>query len=137
MKRDRRLQGRSSNFTDEGLQTLIQSYTREAGVRNLEREIGNVCRKSRARSGGERDPRSDEKGTRGIERSAGQERTINEANWCTELLGPRKFRDLEARQARTKSARPPGLAWTEVGGSDSHHRSCTLMEGRGKLHHHR
>ena len=32
-------------FTDAGLQTLIQYYTREAGVRNLEREIGNVCRK--------------------------------------------------------------------------------------------
>src|ERR1700694_3333654 len=32
-------------FSDDGLQTLIQSYTREAGVRNLEREIGNVCRK--------------------------------------------------------------------------------------------
>ncbi len=32
-------------FKDEGLQTLITSYTREAGVRNLEREIGNVCRK--------------------------------------------------------------------------------------------
>jgi ATP-dependent Lon protease len=32
-------------FTDPGLQSLIQSYTREAGVRNLEREIGNLCRK--------------------------------------------------------------------------------------------
>ncbi len=32
-------------FTDEGLQTLITSYTREAGVRNLEREVGNICRK--------------------------------------------------------------------------------------------
>src|SRR5579872_6031272 len=32
-------------FTDDGIQTLIQGYTREAGVRNLEREIGNVCRK--------------------------------------------------------------------------------------------
>src|SRR5689334_14751194 len=32
-------------FPDAGLQTLIQSYTREAGVRNLEREIGNLCRK--------------------------------------------------------------------------------------------
>jgi ATP-dependent Lon protease len=32
-------------FTDAGLQTLISSYTREAGVRNLEREIGNLCRK--------------------------------------------------------------------------------------------
>jgi ATP-dependent Lon protease len=33
------------DFKDEGLQALIQSYTREAGVRNLEREVGNVCRK--------------------------------------------------------------------------------------------
>jgi ATP-dependent Lon protease len=32
-------------FTDEGLQALIQGYTREAGVRNLEREVGNLCRK--------------------------------------------------------------------------------------------
>ncbi len=32
-------------FTDPGLQQLIQSYTREAGVRNLEREVGNLCRK--------------------------------------------------------------------------------------------
>jgi ATP-dependent Lon protease len=32
-------------FTDAGVQSLIQSYTREAGVRNLEREIGNLCRK--------------------------------------------------------------------------------------------
>src|SRR5437763_1265017 len=32
-------------FTDSGLQQLIQSYTREAGVRNLEREVGNLCRK--------------------------------------------------------------------------------------------
>src|ERR1700691_2290566 len=35
----------SIQFTDGGIQSLIQSYTREAGVRNLEREIGNVCRK--------------------------------------------------------------------------------------------
>src|ERR1700678_2581729 len=33
------------DFTDDGLQSLIQSYTREAGVRTLEREVGNVCRK--------------------------------------------------------------------------------------------
>ena len=40
-------------FTEEGLQTLILNYTREAGVRNLEREVGNVFRKI-ARKGGRR-----------------------------------------------------------------------------------
>jgi ATP-dependent Lon protease len=36
-------------FTDEGLETIVRSYTREAGVRNLEREIGQICRKVAAR----------------------------------------------------------------------------------------
>ena len=43
--KDTGLADENIEFTDEGLQALIQYYTREAGVRNLEREIGNVCRK--------------------------------------------------------------------------------------------
>ena len=39
------LTDKNIKFTDEAITTLIRSYTREAGVRNLEREIGNVCRK--------------------------------------------------------------------------------------------
>src|SRR5690242_2580047 len=39
------LSGEQIEFADNGLEGLIQNYTREAGVRNLEREIGNVCRK--------------------------------------------------------------------------------------------
>ncbi|MGD0577392.1 MAG: endopeptidase La [Bryobacteraceae bacterium] len=39
------LEGANVKFEDQGLLTLIQGYTREAGVRNLEREIGNICRK--------------------------------------------------------------------------------------------
>ena len=39
------LTDKNIEFTDDGHQALIQYYTREAGVRNLEREIGNVCRK--------------------------------------------------------------------------------------------
>ena len=43
--RDTGVSGDYVEFTEPGLQSLIQSYTREAGVRNLEREIGNLCRK--------------------------------------------------------------------------------------------
>src|SRR5262249_16936542 len=39
------LKGEQVVFTDEGLKTIIEYYTREAGVRNLEREIGSICRK--------------------------------------------------------------------------------------------
>jgi ATP-dependent Lon protease len=43
--RDTGINSDQVQFLDEGLQALIQSYTREAGVRNLEREVGNLCRK--------------------------------------------------------------------------------------------
>ena len=52
------LSGKQIEFTDEGLTGLIQFYTREAGVRNLEREIGNICRKT-ARKVVNHDSRSD------------------------------------------------------------------------------
>jgi ATP-dependent Lon protease len=44
-RKDTGVSNEQVEFTDTGLQTLIQSYTREAGVRNLEREVGNLCRK--------------------------------------------------------------------------------------------
>ncbi len=45
------LTNQNITFTDEAIQTMIQRYTREAGVRNLEREISSICRKV-ARQGG-------------------------------------------------------------------------------------
>jgi ATP-dependent Lon protease len=44
-RRDTGVTEEQVEFTDQGLQALIQNYTREAGVRNLEREVGNLCRK--------------------------------------------------------------------------------------------
>ena len=114
------LTARDIEFTEEGLRTLIQRYTREAGVRNLEREIGNVCRKVarkvvEARGGARKKP----------------PKTSVTAKKVEELLGPPKFRDLEAEKKNEIGA-VTGLAWTEVGGQILT-TEVTIMEGRGKL----
>ena len=97
-------------FSDEGLGELIRGYTREAGVRNLEREIGTVCRKvarrvaqeqSRARKNDEDVPRFER-----VEVLPGN---------LDDFLGPRRFsRDLAFERDEIGVAQ--GLAWTEVGG---------------------
>ncbi len=108
-------------FADSGLNALIQYYTREAGVRNLEREIGNICRKVarqvvNAQSGKDKKPvaKADINGDK-----------------VSQLLGPWKFRDLIAEKKNEVGA-AVGLAWTEVGGQILS-VECTLMEGKGKL----
>ncbi|MEZ5354964.1 MAG: S16 family serine protease [Bryobacteraceae bacterium] len=138
-------------FTDEGLQTLIQSYTREAGVRNLEREIGNVCRKiARKVVAGQTAPAEVEaaegsgkgskktsakaaaKTEKSVERLAGKlaKAVVNSAK-VQELLGPLRFRDLQADKKNEIGA-TVGLAWTEVGGQILA-TEVSVMEGRGKL----
>jgi ATP-dependent Lon protease len=111
-------------FADPGLLSLIQNYTREAGVRNLEREIGNVCRKvarSVVNSQGE-SKKSDAKKP--------DKATLNEAS-VNEYLGPHKFRDLQADKKNEVGA-TVGLAWTEVGGTILT-TEAAVMEGKGKL----
>ena len=118
------LKGGDLEFTDDGLQSLIQNYTREAGVRNLEREIGNVSRKVarkvvNAQNGGKRtDAKKLEKG-------------ILNSETVSEFLGPYKFRDLQADKKNEVGA-TVGLAWTEVGGTILT-TEAAVMEGKGKL----
>jgi ATP-dependent Lon protease len=114
----------SVQFADDGIQSLIQSYTREAGVRNLEREIGNVCRKvarTVVNSQGE-SKRSDSKKPDKVELNS---KTVSD------YLGPYKFRDLQADKKNEVGA-TVGLAWTEVGGSILT-TEAAVMEGKGKL----
>ena len=115
------LTGEEIEFTDEGLQTLIQSYTREAGVRNLEREIGNVCRKVARKVVEVRGGKAKKKLPKAVISGAKVE----------DLLGPHKFRDLVADKQSEVGA-VTGLAWTEVGGQILT-TEATIMEGRGKL----
>jgi ATP-dependent Lon protease len=108
-------------FDDTGLNGLIQYYSREAGVRNLEREIGNVCRKVarqvvNAQGGKDKKPPA---------------KAVINGDKLPELLGPWKFRDLVVEKKNEVGA-AVGLAWTEVGGQLLS-TECTLMEGKGKL----
>ena len=106
-------------FTDEGLSALAQGYTREAGVRNLEREIGNLCRKV----------------TRKVVTSQGEKKdrlkTLITPEALPDMLGPMRFRDQQAERKNEIGA-AVGLAWTEVGGQILT-TEATLMEGKGKL----
>jgi len=103
-------------FTREGVVRIIQEYTRESGVRNLEREISNVGRKVARRA--VKDPKQQ------------LEITIGPDN-VPEFLGVPKFRDLQSEK-KSEVGTATGLAWTEVGGQILNVET-TLMEGKGKL----
>jgi ATP-dependent Lon protease len=115
------LSGEEIDFKDAGIGSLIEYYTREAGVRNLEREIGNVCRKI-ARQVVNHNGGKDKKKL---------SKAVIDAAKVSELLGPWKFRDLVSDKKNEIGA-ATGLAWTEVGGQLLT-VECTLMEGKGKL----
>jgi ATP-dependent Lon protease len=102
-------------FTDEALQTIIRNYTREAGVRNLEREIGNICRKV----------------ARKVVKEGEKYSVTLTAENVNEYLGVLKFRDTEAHE-RSEVGLVTGLAWTEVGGSILTTEVATV-DGKGKL----
>jgi ATP-dependent Lon protease len=102
-------------FTDAGLREIITAYTREAGVRNLEREIGSACRKV------------------ALEVAMGTlERKLSvTAPRVRKLLGRPRFQpDVKRRTAEAGVA--TGLAWTPVGG-DVLFIEASAMPGKGKL----
>jgi ATP-dependent Lon protease len=103
------------SFSDAALRAIIDEYTREAGVRNLEREIGSVCRKvAREFAEGRRDGK--------VSISAKRAR---------ELLGRRRFFAEQRRRTRVAGV-ATGLAWTPVGG-EVLFVEATAMPGSGKL----
>jgi ATP-dependent Lon protease len=104
-------------ITDRALRLIISDYTREAGVRSLEREIGTVCRKI-ARQVAEGDGARPKRTTVGPDRAR-------------ELLGRPRFLNETRRRTRDPGV-ATGLAWTPVGG-DVLFVEATAMPGKGKL----
>ena len=127
-------------FHDSGLLALVQGYTREAGVRNLEREIGNVCRKiarqiviaqSKAEAQAEADGGAKATSDDVVPASSVYPKVSVDGAKVGELLGPARFRDLETDK-KPEVGIATGLAWTEVGGQVLT-TEATVMEGRGRL----
>lgn len=102
------------SFTEGAVRKIIREYTREAGVRNLEREIASVCRK--------------------VARQVVDEPNIYvniTANSITKFLGPEKYRYGVADKDNQIGV-ATGLAWTETGG-DILSIEVALLKGKGQL----
>jgi ATP-dependent Lon protease len=110
------LKSEQFDFTDEGILEIIRHYTREAGVRNLEREIGSCCRKLARKF---------------VSGQAGETANgvVVDAERVREMLGPIKFRQ-QGIGAESEVGLATGLAWTEVGG-EVLQIEATLVKGRG------
>jgi ATP-dependent Lon protease len=118
-------------ISDAGLRTIIRDYTREAGVRSLEREIGAVCRKV-ARGVAEAqtaapgaDAQANGRPPRVKRRSVGEDAV-------RELLGKPRFQPDAKRRTRVPGV-ATGLAWTPVGGDVLFVEAAFLPAGKGDL----
>ncbi len=109
------LTGSRIAFTDPALRAAINDYTREAGVRQLEREIGAACRKV----------------ARQVAEGTAKRKVMVTEPRVRELLGKRKF-FTEARRRTSRPGVATGLAWTPVGG-DVLFIEATSMPGKGGL----
>jgi ATP-dependent Lon protease len=102
-------------FADPALAAIIDEYTREAGVRNLERQIGTICRKV----------------ARDVAEGKGKGKVKVSAKRARELLGRRRVFAEQRRRTKVPGV-ATGLAWTPTGG-DVLFIEATSMPGTGKL----
>ena len=102
-------------FSDAGLKAIIEEYTREAGVRGLEREIGSVCRKV----------------ARQVAEGTFERKITATAPRVRELLGRARF-PADVKRRTKEPGVATGLAWTPVGG-DVLFVEASAMPGTGKL----
>jgi len=116
-------------FGDAALRAIADEYTREAGVRNLEREIGSVCRKIARETAESNEAPQQRRGSATPRQTKGKQ-TVS-AKRVRELLGRRRF-FAETRRRTKDPGVATGLAWTPVGG-EVLFIEATAMPGSGKL----
>jgi ATP-dependent Lon protease len=102
------------DFTDDAVRTVISQYTREAGLRNLERNIGTVCRK-----------------TARLVAEGKTEKTVITSDLVNKFLGPAPY-IREDEQEKDEIGIATGLAWTSVGG-EILYVETTTMKGKGGI----
>ncbi len=109
------LEDKNVSFSKNSIMTLIRRYTREAGVRNLEREISSVCRKL----------------AREVLKETGKIEFRVSEKTVSKFLGPYRFRQ-EQVEEKDQVGMVTGLAWTQVGG-ELLFIETLIMPGKGKL----
>ncbi|MBQ8427847.1 MAG: endopeptidase La [Clostridia bacterium] len=109
------LTDKNAEFTVEGIRAVVEGYTMEAGVRNLEREIGTICRKIAVRYAANKRVR----------------KVIVGEKKAVELLGVPKF-DKEDRLDKPQVGAVTGLAWTAFGGTTLT-VEATAVKGKGEV----
>ncbi len=102
-------------FTDEAIKKIIREYTREAGVRNLEREIASIIRKI----------------AKGIAEGSISDKVIVDKEDIPKYLGPEKY-TFGMKGEKDEVGVATGLAWTEAGG-DILFVEALVVEGKGNL----
>jgi ATP-dependent Lon protease len=113
--KDHGLSPEKIKFEPEALRVIAEGYTREAGVRSLEREIGSICRKI----------------VRRVVREGTSVELLVGPDMISEFLGKPKFRS-RRKNEESEVGVATGLAWTEVGG-ELLETEVGLMPGKGKL----
>ncbi len=109
------LKARQLKLTDGAIRELIASYTRESGVRVLERELASICRKAAVKVAEE------------------EKKTVTvKPQMLEELLGPRKYKPESSAWAKPEVGLAHGLAWTSVGGVMLD-VEVNVVDGMGKL----
>ncbi|MCP3176012.1 endopeptidase La [Desulfuromonas sp. KJ2020] len=104
-----------ADFTRQALQKVIAEYTAEAGLRNLERELGSICRKIARRFA-----------------EGGRKKSVKvTAGTVSRFLGPAKFLP-EEKRGESEIGVATGLAWTQVGG-EILSVEASIMKGKGQL----